>query len=717
MQEDTKTKKSGFFEATGRQRAEQRRFFQKLDKTQEWAENNYWRLPIEQQNSELVKANAFWADYAAHDGRTPFLSPAFTEATSNFTEMMLALAVLKVPFKAAPHEEKTEGAAYTLKAGSPLIVFHREIRETPRDGAAGNVLVAQQFFRADDRVRTEGNERVDKPVTGEFLPQVVYTAQVVFTNPTGNRQKWTALLQIPQGAVPLGRSLYTRGAYLLLEPYSTVRREYPFYFPATGQYAHYPVTLADGNRVAGRAEPFAFNVVPKLTQADTASWAWVSQNGTVDEVAAFLDTANILRLDLSEIAWRMKDPAVFKRLTALLASRHVYDGTLWAYGLLHNDPEAIREYLRHADFANRCGLWLDSPLLTLDPVERFDHQHLEYAPLVNPRAHQVGARRTILNTRLREQFQRLMKVLSYKPKPDAADALAVAYYLAIQGRVEEALAWFGRVDRPAIPEQLQADYLAAYLAFYRGDTEAARAIAARHADEGVGRWRDRFAQVLAQLDELAGGAAGVTDPENRDQTQAALAATEPALELQVEAGRIRLDTRNVATCTLNFYTMDIELLFSRSPFLQEGAAQFSRIRPVLVREVAMPPVHAGVTMVDLPPEFASKNVMVEALAGGVRKTQAYYANTLKVQVAEAYGQLTVTHAESAKPIPGAYVKVYARLTGGEVKFFKDGYTDLRGRFDYAALNTNELEAAERLAVLVLSDTLGAAVREVQPPKR
>ncbi len=120
---------------------------------------------------------------------------------------------------------------------------------------------------------------------------------------------------------------------------------------------------------------------------------------------------------------------------------------------------------------------------------------------------------------------------------------------------------------------------------------------------------------------------------------------------------------------------------------------------------------------DLPAEFKAKNVMVEALAAGVRKTQAYYANTLKVQMVEAYGQLAVTHAETGKPVPAAYVKVYAKGQDGAVKFFKDGYTDLRGRFDYASLNTPELEGASRLAVLVLSDALGAVVREAAPPKR
>ena len=68
-------------------------------------------------------------------------------------------------------------------------------------------------------------------------------------------------------------------------------------------------------------------------------------------------------------------------------------------------------------------------------------------------------------------------------------------------------------------------------------------------------------------------------------------------------------------------------------------------------------------------------------------------------------------------MPRAYVKVYARTAGGEVKFYKDGYTDLRGRFDYASLNTNELDAAQKFAILVLSDEHGALVREATPPKQ
>ena len=107
--------------------------------------------------------------------------------------------------------------------------------------------------------------------------------------------------------------------------------------------------------------------------------------------------------------------------------------------------------------------------------------------------------------------------------------------------------------------------------------------------------------------------------------------------------------------------------------------------------------------------------MVEIEAGGLRKSQAYYANSMVVQLVENYGQLRVTDLES-RPLAKVYVKVYGR-SGGAVKFYKDGYTDLRGKFDYTSLNTSELGEIEKFAILVLSETHGAVVREAIPPKR
>ena len=48
---------------------------------------------------------------------------------------------------------------------------------------------------------------------------------------------------------------------------------------------------------------------------------------------------------------------------------------------------------------------------------------------------------------------------------------------------------------------------------------------------------------------------------------------------------------------------------------------------------------------------------------------------------------------------------------------KDGYTDIRGRFDYASVNTPERMAIQRFAVLVLSEEKGALIREAAPPQQ
>ena len=129
------------------------------------------------------------------------------------------------------------------------------------------------------------------------------------------------------------------------------------------------------------------------------------------------------------------------------------------------------------------------------------------------------------------------------------------------------------------------------------------------------------------------------------------------------------------------------------------------------------PAGKDVHVFPIPEEFADRNVMVEVVAAGLREAKAYYANDLKVQMAESYGRAQVAHSGTGKPLSSAYVKVYARMTDGRVRFYKDGYTDFRGKFDYVSLNTGQLDEVDRFAVLVLDDDAGAMIREATPPKR
>jgi hypothetical protein len=64
---DAKGQADAFFAGDAELRKAVRQFYRQLDKTQEWAENNYYHLPIEQQKADLIMVNAFWRDYAQFD--------------------------------------------------------------------------------------------------------------------------------------------------------------------------------------------------------------------------------------------------------------------------------------------------------------------------------------------------------------------------------------------------------------------------------------------------------------------------------------------------------------------------------------------------------------------------------------------------------------------------------------------------------------------------
>jgi hypothetical protein len=162
--------------------------------------------------------------------------------------------------------------------------------------------------------------------------------------------------------------------------------------------------------------------------------------------------------------------------------------------------------------------------------------------------------------------------------------------------------------------------------------------------------------------------------------------------------------------------MDVELLFSRNPFVQEVRGPFASIRPNSSELVKLPVGQSKLT-IGLPKDLVSRNVLVEITGAGKTWSRPYYTNAMDVRLLENYGQVRVAESAAGKPLPKVYVKVYARLADGTVKFHKDGYTDLRGRFDYATVSTVEHQPINKFAVLVLSDERGAQIKEAAPPQQ
>ena len=679
------------------------------ERTREWVETHYWKVRQNEDTSTRVKVNEFWRDWTAAiaEGReATFLSDhiRFVSSCDNVTPVLAALAVTRLPFAA--------------KEGDAGLVFKRDVRPVA-DGAHGAVVVTQRF-RDPKAARPDGTTGAE--VTDEFVRSRVYELVTVLTNPTDENRRMTVFGQIPSGAIPLSRARGTFDKTVKLEPYSSHGETTKFYFPAAeeGVGALVPAVAVEvGGASSAAAQPFTCRVVAASTKTDTTSWNYVSQNGTKEDVLDYLRTKNLSAdsVDLSKILWRMKDGAYARQVLDVLAARGVYCQELWLAGLVWADaydPARVREALMRRENRTKLGRQLGalygSPLVTLDPEDSGAFEHKEYWPIVNARAHTLGGTATIANVELKKEYRAFLDMLAQKKEPSARDRVLAAVYLLAQDRIDEAKAQLALADG-ALPDEetrMQRDYLRAYLAFCDGDAAKGREIARPYADWPVPLWRDRFRDVIAQADEALGnGNAAAQSPADRA----------PAIAAQsVQDGdrvTVVLSTRNLAACVLKAYPIDVEISFSKDPFaLRSGGRDVMRcLKPAWRREVALT---GDETRVELPAELTARNLVLvaEDAEGRAEARLEVTPCAFVVQVVRECRQLRVK-GKDGKPLVGAYVKVYAKdAAGHEVQFHKDGYTDLRGAFDYASISTDSSFKPAEFAVLVLPENLGASIQRI-----
>ena len=660
---------SGQLERDAKRRV--RQLYRPPVRTREWVETHHYRRPHADRVS--FGANPFWRDYAAAvaAGKGVFLSTNVIHAASNFYEALAALAVTDLPFA----EAKGEGLVFNDRSPDDAI--------RQRQG----LTVLTRY--ADG----------DRTVTDEFVTGRPYEMLTIVTNPTDADRRVEVLRAIPAGAMPLGDGRNNRVSTMEVGGYSIEKEIDCFYFP----------TVVTGGLLRVVAEP---------TKVDKSNWRWISQNGTAEETLALLKTANFHKEDVELVGWRMRDAAFREKALAILDARGIFSEGLWSttlegrYAFCENTAR-IRQLLASRGVQEKLkkslGPSFRCSLVEIDPEETDVFEHREYWPLVNARVHALGGRATIANEGLKRAYRAFLDVLATKPALTAKDRLLAAVYLLAQDRVDEAKEHVSAVKADDVETKLQLDYLNAYLAFSDQRPEEGRRIAARHVDEPVRRWRERFREVIAQADEIAGRAAGDVFGEGPDETV-------PSLSLAVqEGGEVVIRSENVGTCRVKAYPTDVEMTFSKNPFGEASVKDAATLlRPVW--QVTVKP-SARMRKLTLPKELLRQNLIVEAVdaEGRARASQTLLAGTLDVQVARERGRLRVRDTQG-RPLAAAYVKVYARdAGGGTVKFHKDGYTDLRGLFDYASVSSDSEFKPDEFAILVLHDTAGVRTLTAKCP--
>ncbi len=734
LMEADKKQKASFFGLMERESV--RQLYREIDQTKRWAESNYYHLTIQAAGSNLVPVRTYWKDLANAENARPAVSQDLFAPIANANEALLALAVVGLPLKADGIESDAKDGRLVIRTKAPAAVVTEQIREVkPAAEGAPTILLGHRV--AGDEVAPLPGHAPD--AIKEFVIGKVYHGQVVLSNPTDQVVNADLLVQIPAGSLPLEQTRPTDSHRVQLEPYSTQRFQYAFYFPVAGKFSHYGPTASQDDTLLARADSAELEVLAEPSEPDENSWPYLVQHGTAAQIAAYLkNTANLYHVDLQMVAPRMSEPEVFQQVTATLDELRHYDATLWGYSLKHNSSQRLKQYFAHRDdVVSMTGPAIESPLLLIDPIEREIYEHIEFRPLEVPRRHPAGGRWQIPNAELKAQWNSLMRVLAYQSQPKPRQQLALTYFLLLQQRIEEAINHLQQVDRASTGMPMAYDYLVAYSNLYQGRYDEANRLAGSYTDFPTEFWRTRFDEVRSQVREhvammggesiaLPGKNEVVTATENskltpasaearREQEHSVAAARQPTFDFRLESSQVQLKWQNLQSVEVNYYLLDVELLFTRKPFVQEGSSRASLVQPNETRLLKLSKENGELTW-EIPNEIANRNVLVEIVAGSQRQSRVASGGNIAVTLSTGYGHLQTNIAGTSKPIVGSYVKVYAKLSGGQVQFWKDGYTDLRGRFDYASVSGSSINSVERFAILVLSSENGAVIREAEPPR-
>ncbi|KAA6400993.1 MAG: putative secreted protein [Streblomastix strix] len=447
----------------------------------------------------------------------------------------------------------------------------------------------------------------------------------------------------------------------------------------------------------------------------------------------------------------------------------------------------IRSYLNNLDT-------IDTPILVTDPVERNEFQIFEYRPLINARTFKTNKELTIANEDLKTQYKRFLLYLAHgggikridnieqqkirAELLDEGNSFVLVYYLLLQDRIEEAYTLFQRIpteNNQQIKEmQIQRDYLTAYFDFSSivGNDEnisiptliRARSIAFKYKNYPITRWRLIFEELETQLKEVDKAYGVISDEKikesekgknlsqivhmgsniidnaaeqelKRQQLLRSSSSVDVSFDIETDTkqGKIILKQKGgkvESSVTLRFHFVDLEVLFSTSPFVREAAADhFSVLKPNFEMKVPLKLTKEKIiseeTIIEVPKAVKLKNAYVEAEYCGIRKTSSLFVSNMDIVVQERTGRIVVIHSTNKRPLPQIYIKVYKQvnnsvISGGKGQFVKDGFTDLRGCFDYASVSqesgiSKSSGIKDRYAILVFSSKYGSEVREVDAP--
>merc|ERR1719436_147351 len=430
---------------------------------------------------------------------------------------------------------------------------------------------------------------------------------------------------------------------------------------------------------------------------------------------------NLWQLDLTQLRnVCSKSVDLWKDVCKFLDSHNIYVKEIWSLALKwakKGDAQPmLGTYLsRNPDFRPFCGPELDNGVVDYDGYDYRDFQYTQLTPMLNQRVETTQALPGILKDNYRAFLDRMCMSSSAISTSKLSDKAALCCYLLQQQRYDKAAEAFKSINPQQARKEFAEtyDYMGAFVALTMNDPATAWKLAQPYVKNP-----NLPPQLKAKWQAICDQCQESKNINSADQTfiPERIAAEPPMYDLECLKHKLRIKHNKAAKgpVTLEFWIMDLEMLFSVQPF----AEKLDSYRYMQPNKVMKQQLTAGTqTTVDIPSDLRNCNSIIRLTWGDPNKEVVVndYDNEIDVQVAKDIGEARVVSTEdktNGQPVRGAYCKVYSKCTDGTVQFYKDGYTDIRGRFNYRDISNSDQMKAVKFALLVTTD-LGSSKLEVQ----
>ncbi|KAI9204038.1 uncharacterized protein BJ171DRAFT_582414 [Polychytrium aggregatum] len=713
-------------------------------------------------------------------GFADFTSANFdTALRGSFTEAILALSLIGIPFESTSSVARVENNL-KIRTSQPALVFHKELKSGVVH-INPSVLVSQNYVDPNDTqvLNEETGELMDKFVDASaFVTRRIYTLQATITNTSSTSLLLSVLVQIPNGALAVGGSSRSKTHQISIQPYKTEIIQTQFYFPRPGQFTQFPIEAANQrNQIIAHGAPVSVSVIESVESQSAAGkpWKWIATEGTLKQAIDYLaNTRNAIEeSDLDWILWRLRRKDEYTAIVDTLRSRGEFHLPVWGYGIKHGVWQDAAEYLEATISQASPDQWIwygkeSDRLRSTLPV-------VEYWPLINARVQALGKGPRVDNVDFTKTYHQFLLYLARKPVEicSATDHLNLLSMLAAQDRVSEfaqRLAYLEsgiQLGKIKLESQIQFDYCKAWLDCSTSSSNfaQARVLAKKYTNYAIKFWRDLFTavdQTISEYDEIQSHGfmkrpidndPEGTDADGREVRILKKARGQVQLEFKARRGAVAIQYSGVSSCTITVRPINSEVAFSFAPFENDARATASYggqrnsvgtvVSPKISKTVQLPG-NKGDILVPVPEISGNVYVVVIANGGEILRQSTVRDDRMTINLMEnvgilqalmprnpvsessnkSWGLVDAQNDDSAEvevneyvPIPSAYVKVYVQTTDGTEKYYKDGYTDILGRFDYTSLSDTELtKSASQFAILVDGGEFGAVVRYARPPK-